>query len=613
MLIASVHPDEESMSVIKLLKPYVGKHLVLLAVGTVGTIIGALLSFSIGLAIKYFIDSVPPDAQEGYAVLNRALLVALTVVTLSTAIGFITGYSLVKVAMRVIRDLRVDVFSSLIGQRVSYLEQHSSGELQTRIVSDADIVGGFSTQQVPKIVTASISVIAGTVGALFISGWLTMIVLAFLPFVFLPAWIWGGRLRNYGAQIQQRTADLGKETGEIFRNIKLVHVYNKEAQERSRFRELADAIVTTVVRAARLQTAMSSSVSLMAMIALLFLLWTAARNIYSGALTLGQLMSFAYFNILIIQSVGAFFGFVTSLKQTTGAAQRLMGYLLVEAHPWPRSASPVSISGAIEFRDVHFKYPARSQIDVLKGISFVVEAGANTVIVGPSGAGKSALFELLLGLYSPDAGHILIDGRDSREFGRGQLCSFVGYVPQKEILRSGTVFDNIIYGAGAADEAKVVEAAEVACAHEFIVQLPQGYQTDLGEVAARLSGGERQRICLARALIREPRILLLDEDKSALDADSERRVSGSVRKWAASHGATVISIAHRLSSIGPADRILVVDDGVIVGHGSHADLLRGCETYRNLVFRDSGEFGAAFRAEVVRGDALDTVKLKGQS
>ena len=590
-------PAQESLSIIKLLKPYVGRHRALLAVGVVGTVIGALVSFSIGLAIKHFIDSVPPDTQEAYRVLNKALLVALTVVTLSVMIGFSTTYSLVKVAMRVIRDLRVDVFSSLIGQRVSYLEQHPSGELQTRIIADTDIVGGFSTQQVPKIVTASISVIAGTVGALFISRWLTLIVLAILPFVFLPALVWAGRLRNYGAQIQQRTAELGKETGEIFRNIKLVHVYNTEAQERSRFRELAGAVATTVVRAARLQTALSTSVGLMAMVALLFLLWTAARDIYSGILTLGQLLSFAYFNILIIQSVGAFFDFVTSLKQTTGAAQRIMGYLAAEDHPWPRSASPVCISGAIEFRDVHFNYPARPQIDVVKGISFVVEAGANTVIVGPSGAGKSALFELLLGLYSPNAGDILIDGRHSREFGHGQLCSFVGYVPQKETLRSGTVFDNIIYGARAADEAKVVKAAELACAHEFIVQLPQGYQTDLGEVAARLSGGERQRISLARALIREPKILLLDEDKSALDAESERRVSDSVRKWAASHGATVISIAHRLSSIGPTDRILVMDNGVLVGHGNHSGLLRNCETYRNLVFRDSGESASATHEE----------------
>lgn len=587
----------KSASFIKLLKPYVGKHRVLLAVGIVGTITGALVSFSIGLAIKYFIDSVPPDAQGGFKVLDKALLVAVTVVALSTLIGFSTTYSLVKVAMKVIRDLRVDVFSSLIGQRVSYLEQHPSGELQTRIISDTDIVGGFSTQQVPKIVTASISVIAGTVGALFISRWLTLIVLAVLPFVFLPAFIWAGRLRKYGAQIQQKTAELGKETGEIFRNIKLVHVYNKEAQERSRFRELADAVVTTVVRAARLQTAMSSAVSLMATVALLVLLWIAARGIYSGALTVGQLMSFGYFNVLIIQSVAAFFGSVTSLEQTTGAAQRIMGYLSVEDHPWPRSASPVGISGALEFRDVHFRYPARSQVDVLKGISFAVEAGASIVIVGPSGAGKSALFELLLGLYSPDRGHILIDGRDSREFGRGQLCSFVGYVPQKEALRSGTVFDNIVYGALAADEAKVVAAAELACAHEFIVQLPQGYRTDLGEVAGRLSGGERQRISLARALIREPRILLLDEDKSALDADSERRVSASVRKWAVAHGTTVISIAHRLSSIGPVDRILVVDSGVIAGYGSHADLLRCCETYRNLVYRDSAQARAETHAE----------------
>lgn len=583
----------ENMSVVRLLMPYVGKHRVLLAVGTAGTVVGALVSFSIGLAIKYVVDGVPDDAREGYAFLNNVLLVALTAVVLSSAIGFITGYSLVKVATRIVRDLQYNVFSSLVGQRISYLERHASGELQTRMISDTGIVGGFSTQQVPKIVTASISVIAGTVGALFISVKLTLIVLAFLPFVFLPILLWGRKLREFGVLVHQKIAELGKATGETFRSIKVVHVYNKEAQESTRFRQLADAVATTVVRSTRLQMGMTTLVSLMATIALLFLLWTAARGIYSGVWTVGELMSFAYFNGLIVQSAGAFFGFVASLKQTTGAAQRIMEYLAVEEHPWPRSTKRVSIRGAIELRNVHFRYPARPQIDVLKGVSLVVEAGTNVVIVGPSGAGKSALFELLLGLYSPDAGTILIDGGDCRELGRDQLRSFIGYVPQKESLLSGTVFDNIAYGTSAADEAKVVEAAKVACAHEFILQLPQGYQTDLGEVAARLSGGERQRISLARALIREPRILLLDEDKSALDADSERRVSDSVRKWAASHGATVVSIAHRLSSIGRADRIVVVEGGVIAGSGSHAELLRSCEAYRNMIAGNPGDSAPA--------------------
>jgi ATP-binding cassette subfamily B protein len=561
-----------------------------------GTVAGVVISFSIGFAIHWVVDAIPTNADEGYEFLNNALLVALAAGAASAMISFVTGYSLVKAATRVVRDLRYDVFSSLVGQRMSYLEQHPSGELQTRIVADTGVVGGFSTQQVPRIVTAIISVIAGTAGALFVSTRLTMMVLLCLPFVFSPILVCAGRLRVLGAAMQQRTAELGKSAGEVFRSIKVVHVYNNEALECSKFRQFADAVRTTALQAARLRMGMTCLVNGMASIAVVLLLWSAARGIYSGAITVGELASFAYFNGLIVQSVGVLFGLVASINQTTGAAQRLMEYLALEDHPWPRS-KPASISGAIEFKDVRFKYPARPQIEVLRGASFVVEAGASTVVVGPSGAGKSALFELLLGLYSPDAGNILIDGRDSRDFGRGQVGSFVGYVPQKDSLRSGTVYDNISYGTSAADEAKVVEAAKLACAHDFIMQLPQGYKTDLGEVAGRLSGGERQRISLARALIREPRILLLDEDKSALDADSARRVSDSVRKWAASHDATVISIAHRLSSIGSADQILVLDRGVIVGHGSHADLLESCETYRNLVSSYSGQSRTATHEE----------------
>jgi ATP-binding cassette, subfamily B, bacterial len=581
------------MRLVRLMTPYLAKHRVLLAVGIAGTIVGALISFSLGLAIKMVIDGIPSEPKEGYEFLNDILFGALTLFVLSTVVGFISGYSLLKVFTRVCRDLRDNIFSTLVSQRISYLERHSTGELQTRIIADTNIVSGFSTGQLPKLVTASISVVAGTVGALLISFQLTLIVLAALPFVFLPLLVWGRKIRDFGAKTQQQTAELGKVAGESFRSIKVVHVHNKEAEESSKFGQRSDALATTNVLASRLQMTISMSTGLAAQCALVVLLWTAAKGIYSGVYTVGELMAFAYFNGLIVSSAGSFFGMATALRKSTGSAERIMEYLSLEAHPWPRVGKSVSLVGAVEFRDVQFRYPARSEIDVLRGISFTVEAGTSTVIVGPSGAGKSAIFELLLGLYTPDTGIILIDGRNCQELGREQLRSSIGYVPQKESLLSGSVFDNIVYGADAADEARVVEAAKLACAHDFIMQLPQGYKTDLGEVAARLSGGEKQRISLARALVREPRILLLDEDKSALDADSERRVSDSVRKWAAARGTTVISIAHRLSSIGRADRIVVVEGGLVVGQGSHADLLSGCEIYRSLVSSYSREPGPA--------------------
>lgn len=590
---------QEAGSLLKLLKPYVRRHRAVLVVGVLGAVIGSILSFSVGVGIRWIIDGLPANANEGYAYLNAVLFVLVAVFVLATLINFVSSYSLVKVSTRVVRDLRQDVFSKLIGQNVSYLEQHPSGELQTRMIADTDTLGGFASQQVTKIATAAISGAAGICGALFISGRLAMIAIACLPFVFLPILLWGRRIRDFGAETQKRTADLGKETGEIFRNVKVVHVHNQEAQETSRFRQLADAVATTTVRSSRLQIALGAMVGLAAMTGTLVLMWSAARGIYSGAMTVGELMSFAFFNFQIIQSVGTFFGLAAFFKLTLGAVQRIMEYMSVEARERPANARLVRIGGTIEFRDVHFKYPARPQIDVLRGVNFVVEAGTHVVIVGPSGAGKSALFELLLGLYTPDAGAILIDGTDCRELGHAQLRAAVGYVPQKESLRSGTVLDNIAYGASCADQAKVVEAAELACAHDFITQLPQGYETDLGEVAARLSGGQKQRISLARALIREPRILLLDEDKSALDANIERRVSSSVRKWAAARGATVISIAHRLASIDRADRIMVVDGGAVVGSGSHEELLRSCEAYRNLVFSHAGHGASAMREGLI--------------
>lgn len=587
------------MRLVRMMLPYLGKHRALLAVGIAGTVFGALVSFALGLAIKFVIDGIPSDPTDGYKFLNEVLLGSLAFFALNTAVGYISGYCLLKLFTRVCRDLQDTIFSTLVGQRISYLERHSTGELQTRIISDTNIVSGFTTGQFPKLITASISVVAGTIGALFISVQLTLIVLAAVPFIFLPILVWGRKLRDYGALIQQQSAELGRVAGETFRSIKVVQVNNKEAEENSKFGRHSDAVATTNVKSSRLQMTINMLAGLAAQCASLFLLWFAAKGIYSGVRTVGELMAFAYFNGLIVSSAGAFFGLAAQLKRTVGSAERIMDYLSLEAHPWPRLAKSVSISGAIEFRDVHFKYPSRSEIDVLKGISFAIEAGTSTVVVGPSGAGKSAIFELLLGLYTPDAGAILIDGHSCEELGREQLRSSVGYVPQKDSLLSGSVFDNIVYGAVAADKAKVMEAAKWACAHDFIMQLPQGYETDLGEVAARLSGGERQRISLARALIREPRILLLDEDKSALDADSARRVADSIRKWAAARGATVISIAHRFSNIDRADRILVVSGGVIAGYGSHAELLRSCEIYKTLVSSDAREGGTTLHERLI--------------
>lgn len=592
------------MRLVRLMMPYLGKHPTLIAVGLAGTVVGALASFALGLAIKFIIDGIPSDPQEGYKFLNEVLFGAVTFFVLTTVVGYISGYSLLMLFTRVCKDLQDTIFSTLVGQRISYLERHSTGELQTRIIADTNIISGFTTGQFPKLIMASISVVAGTIGALFISVQLTLIVLAALPFVFLPLLVWGRKLRDYGALIQQQSAELGRVAGEAFRSIKVVQVNNKEAEENSRFGRHSGAVATTNVRSSRLQMTISMSIGLVAQCASLLLLWFAAKGIYSGVRTVGELMAFAYFNGLIVSSVGTFFGLATQLKKSTGSAERIMDYLSLEAHPWPRLAKSASIAGAIEFADVHFKYPARSENDVLKGISFAVEAGTSTVVVGPSGAGKSAIFELLLGLYTPDAGTILVDGRNCEELGREQLRASIGYVPQKDSLLSGSVFDNIVYGASGADKAKVVEAAKLACAHDFIMQLPQGYETDLGEVAARLSGGERQRISLARALIREPRILLLDEDKSALDADSARRVADSVRKWAAARGATVISIAHRLSTIDRSDRILVVDGGVIAGYGSHADLLRSCETYKTLVSSYSRDDGTTLHEKRIPALAI---------
>ncbi|MEW5251479.1 ABC transporter ATP-binding protein [Microbulbifer discodermiae] len=584
---------QEGINTLKKLLPYFSSHTSLLVIGLLSMLIGIAMSFSVGFLIRYVVDAFPETQSEAVQFLDNALLVAFAYIIVSGIAGFVAGVCLRKLSQNIARDVRKDIFKNLINRSMAYIGQQSSGDIHTRVVADAGAVGRFLAEQVPTIITAGLTMLVGVVGALFISTKLTLIVLCALPFVFLPVIFVSKRLRILGREVQTAIATLGSFTGEVFRNIKVVRAYNRGREESHIFGKKAQNVVDFRMKTLHVELSVSLLVESLALMAFVVLLWSSGKDIFTGGMTVGQLIAFAYFSLMIVQSGMRFLKVVTSLNVAVGTSKKVLEYIADEKVEWPTSVEASEFVGMVEFKNLFFRYPERPDVEVLKGLNLNIRPGTHLALVGHSGAGKSTLFELLLKLYDEYEGEICVDGKDLRLVDTVAFRSAIGYVPQSESLFSGSVKDNIAYGSDGVSEEHIVAAAQMAQADEFIRNLPAGYETDLGEVGGRLSGGQKQRIALARALLRDPKILLLDEAKSALDSESERQVAQAINQWAESRNATVISIAHRPSTIRQADTVAVVDKGVVVDQGDHDSLLKRCPIYERLVFEQSEKLEAS--------------------
>jgi subfamily B ATP-binding cassette protein MsbA len=559
-----------------------------LLVGITAVAVAGLLGLALPLLARELFNrafeargSLPQIAD-----LNRITLTLVAIFLLQAVFNFLRVYLLGLVGEGVVADLRKQLYGHLLGLSVPFFDDRKTGEITSRLTADVATVQAAVSQGVAQLVSQGVTLLGASVVLLVLNVRLTLLMLAVIPPVIIAGALFGRRLRRISARFQDRVAEANADAEEALGGIRVVKSFTAEELERRRYaRAIDDSFRLGRARAvARALFVPSIILALFAGVAVV--LWYGGRQVLLGALAPGDLIAFLFLMLFVAGSVGTFTGLYSQLQEAIGASQRIFELLdesgeAIESGRPPRSREVTR--GRVEFEGVSFGYGAQGRPLVLEGIDLLAEPGQAIALVGPSGAGKSTLVSLLPRFYDPTSGRITLDGQDLRDLELGRLRSLMAMVPQETHLFSGTVAENIRYGRPDASDREVVEAAEAANAVEFVSDFPQGFETTVGERGLKLSGGQRQRIAIARALLKDPRILILDEATSSLDSESEALVQAALERLMA--GRTTFVIAHRLSTVLRADRIVVLDRGRIVQQGPHSTLLAQGGLYRELYRR----------------------------
>nr|WP_314858775.1 ABC transporter transmembrane domain-containing protein [uncultured Undibacterium sp.] len=555
----------------------------------IALVVAACATLTIPYAFRQMIDmgfsKIGDGGTHGIEHVNLtflALFGVAVILGIATAARF---YMVSWIGERVTADIRNAVYAHVVTQSPEFFETTQTGEVLSRLTTDTTLIQAVVGTSISLALRNILLFIGGLVMLFITSPLLSSIIIVMLVLVILPIILFGRRVRKLSRDSQDRIADASAVAGEILNAMPTVQAYTHERIEAQRFASTVEHAFSTAMRRIRARSLLTMIAILLIFGAIVFVLWLGAQSVMQGEMTGGKLGQFILYATIVAGAIGALSEVLGEAQRAAGATERLLELMSVQS-PITSPEKPLALpledthGARITLQDILFHYPSRPQTAALSHINLEIKAGETVALVGSSGAGKTTLFQLLLRFYDPQQGSISIDGVNIRDLDLHSLRDTIGIVPQDTVIFSANAMENIRYGRVDASDEEVIQAATMAAAHEFIERLPEGYQSFLGERGVRLSGGQKQRIAIARALLKNPRLMLLDEATSALDAESERLVQQALES--AMQGRTTIIIAHRLATVQRADRIIVLEHGQVVEIGTHASLMKQAGIYANL-------------------------------
>lgn len=552
---------------------------------TTGLIALVLSSITL-LSFPYFagklLDIATGESGVLFDSLGEVAIVLMLILLVQGIFSFIRVYTFSIVSEKTLADVREKLYAKMVWLPMKFFDSHRVGELTSRITADVTSLQETFTTTLAELLRQVITLIAGITLIFLLAPRLTVFMLATLPVLVLLALVFGKFIRRLSKHTQDKLAAANVIVEESLQGIAMVKAFTNEAMEIVRYRKSLREVVQVAVRSARYRGLFISFVILAIFGGIVAVSWYGATLVQQEVITVGELFSFVLYTTFIGGSIAGLGDVYAQVQRAAGASERLLELLSETDEAEASAEDGLTLNGDISFEDVSFAYPSRPEVTVLDKLNFAVQAGETIALVGQSGAGKSTIINLLLRFYEVEKGNILVDGRRISDYGLAAFRKNIGVVPQEVMLFGGTIFENIAFGKPGASHSEVVAAARQANALEFIGRFPEGFETRIGDRGVKLSGGQRQRIAIARAILKDPAILILDEATSSLDAESEFLVQEALEKLMV--GRTTLIIAHRLSTIRKVNRIFVISEGHLVEAGSHKDLLARDEgVYKNLL------------------------------
>jgi ABC-type multidrug transport system fused ATPase/permease subunit len=574
---------KQVMRLLSYLKPYRTKFFL----GLVCLILSSASSFLFPLLMGRLIGTGAQAEQGGKMVPNEILdvfptdinTVALTllgVLFIQAIFSYFRINWFVEVAEKGLADIRRDTYHKLITLPMNFFSQRRVGELNSRLSADLSQIQDAITTTLAEMIRQIIIFIGGITFLILVSGKLTLMLLAVLPILVVVAVTFGKFIRKISRQAQDKLAESNTIVEETLQGISNVKAFVNESFEVGRYNKSVREVVKIAMRGAKFRGIFASFIVFCLFGTIVSVVWYGSHLVQTGEISIASMFTFILLSTFVGAAMGSFPELYATMQKAFGASERVLEILAEENEPISmdeeKNVVHQKIHGNLDFQNVVFSYPSRKEITVLNGVSFEARKGEKVAIIGPSGAGKSTIAGLILRFYETQSGSLLFDGIPSTDFSLTDIRNQVAIVPQDVLLFGGTIRENIAYGRLKASEEDILMAARRANAHEFIVGFPEGYDTLVGERGVKLSGGQRQRIAIARALLKDPALLILDEATSSLDSESERLVQEALEELMKNR--TSIIIAHRLSTIREADKIIVLEKGKVIESGKHSELMK---------------------------------------